>query len=114
MSAMQQRPWYSFRWRILLWIAIPFIWIGVADYVAVYMISSRTEQGQVVSAGEGAVRWLPYTAKKKAECLTSGKHLFVFVHAEMNQASPFALKCLDASNLANIAGNNEYLTLIHK
>ncbi|MDC0935528.1 hypothetical protein OAS39_04515, partial [Pirellulales bacterium] len=84
------------------------------DSVVIYLISPQTEQGQVQKADEGAGRWLPYTAEQKAECLTSGKHLFVFVYSKLNQASPFAVERLDVSTLANVAGSNEYLTLIHK
>ncbi|MDC0936379.1 hypothetical protein OAS39_08835 [Pirellulales bacterium] len=114
MSASQQRPWYSFRWRIFFWIAIPFIWIAIVDSVVVYLIPPQTEQGQVPKADEGADRWMPYAAEPRAECLASGKHLLVFVYAELNQASHVALERLDVSTLAKVAGGKEYLTLIHR
>jgi len=34
------RPWYSFRWRILFWIALPFIWIALVDTFAL-LIAGR-------------------------------------------------------------------------
>ena len=42
----QKRPWYSFRWKILFWIALPFIWITIADSVAMWM-AARTERSAV-------------------------------------------------------------------
>lgn len=37
MADNQNRPWYSFRWSILLWIALPFAIISAADIFAAWL-----------------------------------------------------------------------------
>ena len=36
------RRQYSFRWRILFWIALPFIWITIVDSLAMLIAASRS------------------------------------------------------------------------
>ena len=38
MNELKKRPWYSFRWRILFWIAVPIIWITLVDSLATLIL----------------------------------------------------------------------------
>ena len=42
MAEQAKRPWYSFRWRILFWIALPFVLITLIEVfhgLVTYLIS---------------------------------------------------------------------------
>ena len=44
MDEPQKRRWYSFRWQILFWIALPFIVISLSDFVVMWLASRNARQ----------------------------------------------------------------------
>ena len=52
-DSRKKRPWYSFRWRILFWIALPFILISIADSFAMWWVAN---QQTTEEAGQDQIR----------------------------------------------------------
>ena len=48
-----ERPWYSFRWRILFWIALPLIRITLVDTIAM-LIAGHNSHLKTVPATQSA------------------------------------------------------------
>lgn len=58
--------------------------------------------------------WMPYLEDVESTYLSDGRSVFVFVYAELNPASPAALKSIDFSKLANMAGDDGFVALLHR